>query len=117
MSDTSPIRVTLHPAIPAFAEDPETFKAIRRDLEETGFRPSIGEPCPPTGGDVATLPMELIVRVAETLGDEAVSAIVGVVLERLVRTVKRRRRERTQVVIYGPDGEVLKRLEVPRSPD
>jgi hypothetical protein len=58
-------------------------------------------------------PLDLVIRLAEMLGAEAVSAIVDVTVRWIRRVARGRRGRRSDTVkIYGPNGEVLREVEV-----
>jgi hypothetical protein len=85
------------------------------DLRGLGHEATV-RPAAEVGWAFQTL--EVVIRLAEQLADEAIVAIVAVTIAWIRRVAAKRRHPRAPSVrIYGPDGEVLREVEVDVEPE
>ena len=109
-------RLSIVPTVPEYGVARAQYEALADALREQGYDARVERP----GGGVEErgLPAEALqaahdvaVIVYGELREEALGALAMELLRRLRRKTKRRRR----AVIYGPRGEVLRRVELPPS--
>jgi hypothetical protein len=91
-----------------------TYEALVVDLHERGFEAELREPIEQRSG----LPQEIAnaaLWVGERISDGTIEVIIGIYLERMRRSRRRKHKPpRPPVaVLYGPDGEPLRRVEIP----
>jgi hypothetical protein len=95
----------------------EAYEALLEDLRERGFEAEIRRPVEQRFG----LPQEIVntaLWVSETIGEETVGIIMHAFLQRM-RKSRRPRKKPPPVppvaILYGPDGEPLRRVEIPEA--
>ena len=93
----------------------DAYEALISDLAEQGFDAEIREPVE-TRGDVP----DALVNAALWLGDNAGEVAVGLIAKTYIDRMRKSRRGRRRqslrkpvAVIYGPDGEELRTVEIP----
>jgi hypothetical protein len=80
------------------------------ELRELGHAPTV---VPGYEQRSAFQPLEIVIRLAEMVSEEATGAIVGAVVGWIRRVVLGRQGPRPDTVkLYGPNGEVLREVEV-----
>lgn len=95
------------PLLRGTAEDELT--ALVRDLEARGHPVTLTSA--PERRDLGQAAADLAVHVLEAVEAHVLDAIVAAVTARLV--TRRRGRRPKRAVIYGPDGEVLREVDIP----
>jgi hypothetical protein len=107
--------ITLAPTPLELGLHREQYDRLVRELEEQGhdveLRRPIEERAPPGDASGPAPALELAVHIAGFVSDHIVDALVGVLIARLASRL--RRNEPRRVTIYGPDGRVLRELELP----
>jgi hypothetical protein len=87
-----------------------TFQELVEDLRELGHEATV---VPAYEQRAQFQPLEVVIRLVEDLGEEAIGAIVTVAVGWIRRVVHRRRGGRPNIVrLYGPNHEVLREVEV-----
>ena len=90
------------------------YEALVSDLREAGFEAELRAPIEERGG----LPQEMVnaaLWLGETVGEETIGAIIGIYVGRMQRSRRGRRRpsqRQPAAVLYGPDGERLRTIEI-----
>lgn len=113
-------RVTITPAIPEWDEHPDDYREVVAVLRERGLRAGIGRPVPPYGSDLpAFVPTAVAAYIAGAFSRAVVDLVAEELMSRVIQKAKLRWwPDRVKVVIYGPNHEVLREIEVaPREPD
>jgi hypothetical protein len=93
----------------------EAYVALVVDLEEAGFEAELRAPEEQRFG----LPQELVnaaLTLSEKVGDETIAVIVGIYVDRMLRSRRRRKDPPSRppvMELYGPDGDVLRTVEIP----
>jgi hypothetical protein len=83
----------------------EEWEAVRDDLKAAGLDVVIEQPIEERGA--GHLILETVITVGAT---KSLDVLVEIVRTRL----RRRDRDRPPIVVYGPDGEVLTRVDLPK---
>jgi hypothetical protein len=87
----------------------DEFRQLREALTESGYETRFA---PRAGSrDIASAALHIAIHVLDEVGDNAIEIIVGIALAKLfARGGERPGEGPAPVIIYGPDGEVLRRL-------
>lgn len=89
----------------------DAYDNLVDDLQWSGWDARIEAPAEQRGGGLHHAAVDLVVQVLDEAGRTAIDVVVAALLARLGRSALRRKRTR-RAVIFGPDGEVLRELEL-----
>ena len=87
-----------------------TAEELVEELRELGHEPTVVRGYEQRA---AFQPLEIVIRLAEMVSEEATGAIVGAVVLWIRRVVRGRKGSRPDTVkLFGPNGQVLREVEV-----
>jgi hypothetical protein len=110
--------VTVAPNADEWALGPAELEAIVIAFQAEGHTAWLQEPRDgnySAGGIVTDPIVDLSLFLWENVGQEVVSVIVGIAIDKVRRQFKRKRK--ATVILYGPKGEVLRTVELPADDD
>jgi hypothetical protein len=98
-------QVLIRPSLRDYAAYPSEYESLPGELHRHGFDASVGRPEPYRGAGKDAV--DVVIHLLEVTEDQAVGVLVGAVAAKLAGRVRegRRKGERRQAVIYGPDGK------------
>jgi hypothetical protein len=101
-------RVVIKPKALELGIHREEYERLEAALEREGFRVRIEEPeeCRSGGVPGAEVPYDVLVFLAEEVGEHVVEVLVGVILAELLGKIRRRR----TAAILGPNGRVIRKV-------
>ncbi len=107
-------RIELRPSIPSWAERPQDFDGVVDALSEGDAEVVLIEPPgPPEGGIPQAAGMDFVIQLAGDIGPYFLPWLVAKLSDALLAAAKQHKRETPMMgVIYGPDGEILREVEV-----
>jgi hypothetical protein len=113
-------RIVIEPASIELGLNRDAYDGLVSDLEEGGFDAEL-RPRTEERWGLPEVPQEFVVAslwLGEHIAGQAFDAIVQMLLSRMWRSRRKLRGQRPPVVlIYGPDGEVLRKVEIPERDD
>ena len=111
-------RIVIAPSPMELGLNRDAYDALIADLEKQGFEAEIREPVEAR----FTLPPQevanVVVSLAEKIGDETLGVLVGIFVQRMRESRTRRKKPPPRpaiAIFYGPDGEPLKQIEIPEA--
>ena len=108
--------ITIAPTVIEYGLHGELYDGLLVSLREAGYDvrfddPSQREEYRSVPGDVARFVADVLVFVDDHAGDAEALAYLALLLRQALRRTRKSKRRRT-AMIYGPRGEVLKRVEL-----
>ncbi len=105
--------VTVAPNADEWALGSVELEELVAALKDEGYDAWLQEPrgSYSTGGIVTDPLIDVSLFLWENVGHEVVGALVALTIEKLRRQFKRKRK--AKVVLYGPNGDVLRMVELP----
>lgn len=93
----------------------QAYEGLIDDLEEQGFEAEIRRPVEQRGAAPQDL-VNVALWLSEEVGRETLGVIIGIFIERMQRSRRARKRpppRPPKAVLYGPNGDPLRELEIP----
>jgi hypothetical protein len=90
-----------------------SYDELLEDLQRRGFDAYLDRPPEQRDAGLSLAAADVMVTVAEHLGDHAIDVILGAVVMYLGGKVRSKRRAKRHAAIFGPDGELLREVELP----